>query len=190
MVARGGLLSVVSVGETTTVCRRQARLFLRVSGERGFLSPTLSRSSAEPMRRARTWSASEPRPWLRPWALGVKEAASLGGRAALYRAGRALSGPLAEEGFVLEDSLRPSFSPGAPAPPFSARAPPSSIRSRERALLLSPLLFFLASVSHWISLWELNEGRGCSLWVVEEEEKEEEEGVVERAPPSLLSPGS
>lgn len=113
----------------------------------------------------------------------MKEAASLGGRAGLGRTGRRLSWLLPEEGLVLE--LLGLGAPSDPEPVPSALG--SSSRSRERALAFSDFSFFLARVSHWISLWELKEGRECSLWVVEEEEKEEDEGVVERAPPSVLS---
>lgn len=101
MTVSGGLLSDVSVGEATTVCLRQARLFLRVSGDSGFRSPTLRRSSAEPIRRARTCSTRD----LPPGPVGAKEAASLGGRAGLGRTGRRLSWLLPEEGLVLEVSL-------------------------------------------------------------------------------------
>lgn len=161
MTVSGGLLSETSVGEATTVCLRQARLFLRVSGDSGFRSPTLRRSSAEPSRRARTCSARD----LPPGPVGVKEAASLGGKEGLGRLRRRLSWLLPEEGLVLEVSRLTLCAPSEPepAPSASAVAPDSSIRSRERALPFSDFSFFLARVSHWISLWELKEGRECSL---------------------------
>lgn len=163
MRVRGGLLSRTSVGEATTVCLRQARLFLRVSGDSGFRSPTLRRSSAEPSRRARTCSARD----LPPGPVGAKEAASLGGTEGLGRVRRRLSWLLPEEGLVLEVSLLTLGAPSDPEPALSpsaaAAAADSSIRSRERALPFSDFSFFLASVSHWISLWELKEGRECSL---------------------------
>ncbi len=161
MTVSGGLLSDTSVGEATTVCLRQARLFLRVSGDSGFLSPTLRRSSAEPIRRARTCSARD----LPPGPVGVKEEASLGGMAGLGRDRRRLSWLLPEEGLVLEVSLLTLDELSGPesAPSLGATAPDSSNRSRERALDFSDFSFFLARVSHWISLWELKEGRECSL---------------------------
>lgn len=161
MTFSGGLLSDVSVGEATTVCLRQARLFFRVSGDSGFRSPTLRRSSAEPIRRAQTCSPI----YLPPGPFGVKEAASLGGRVGLGRAWRRLSWLLPEEGLVLEVSLLTLGAPSGPeaSPSPWAVASNCSKRSRERALAFSDFSFFLARVSHWISLWELKEGRECSL---------------------------
>lgn len=161
MTVIGGLLLDASVGEATTVCLRQARLFLLVSGDSGFRSPTLRRSSAEPSRRARTCSARD----LPPGPVGVKEAASLGCTAGLGRARRRLSWLLPEEGLVLQVSLLTLGAASGPEPALSpwAMSPESSKRSRERALDFSDFSFFLARVSHWISLWELKEGRECSL---------------------------